>query len=125
MGLGWGSAWALGIFHWLGRYKKSEESHTMRDGARRRNERKNRAMQLGIRVSMGKLVWKARSHLAEALSLCSCSSPCHMIAPWEKSPMNLTWEMLPKGILLKAVSSWISITEYTRLDYSQIADIRS
>lgn len=42
-----------------------------------------------------------------------------------KSHMNLTWEMLPKVILLTVGSwpSWISITKYMRLGDSQTADI--
>lgn len=52
----------------------------------------------------GKLVWKERLHSARALSLCTCIPLCYMTAPWGKSPMNLTWEMLPKVILLTAGS---------------------
>lgn len=96
----------------------------MRDGTRKMNEPRDRGMQLGIRLPMGKLLWKQRLHLARALSLCSCFPLCCMTVPWEKSHMNLTWEMLPTVVLLTAVSwsSWISTTKYLRLGYSQTAD---
>lgn len=110
--LGWGSAWALGIFRWLGlgRSNNEEESPTLRDGVRRRHEPRGRGSLLGIGVLTGKFVLRESLHLGRAFSVCSCFLLGHTTAPWETFHIELNRGNEGRsGFTYSCVFAWVSI----------------